>query len=493
MSIFKQRTIPRRAFLHGTLGATLAALGLRSAAGAQPTTGSPSGTTTSGPPTVPGTPGPGRVLPVECPDVKKLPFEVVNGVKVFRLVAELVKQEVNPGRVFDLWGYNGSAPGPTIEVMEGDRVRILFENRLPEPTTVHWHGLEVPIEMDGVPAISQPEVAPGGTFTYEFTLHQHGTFFYHSHGAMQEMMGMLGLFIIHPREAYAPAVDKDFGIVLQEYAVLPNNTIPNSLGMEFNWLTFNGKAGPAVTPMIVKLGERVRIRIVNIGMDHHPIHLHGFQFEVTGTEGGRIPNALWYPENTVLVGVAQARTIEFNAKFPGDWMLHCHLPHHMMNQMVSMVGPIAHAGHGVGTGGGMEEGMGMVRKGHALSEDLAPKFGRGMGMAAAERPSTNAIGPAAQAGGHAGHAPSGSPPPSPKRVPGFPQDMFMPMDDEVAKPETYGMAKNWTGAMQGMMTVVRVLPPDKYDEIMHRIQDAKSKPLAKPTPAIPTSAPGHRH
>jgi hypothetical protein len=373
-------------------------------------------------------------------------------------------------------------------------VRILFENRLPEPTTVHWHGLEVPIEMDGVPAISQPDVEPGGRFTYEFTLHQHGTFFYHSHGAMQEMMGMLGLFIIHPRAAYSPPVQKDYAIVLQEYAVLPNNTIPNSLSMEFNWLTFNGKAAPATTPMIVKLGERVRLRLVNIGMDHHPIHLHGMQFELTGTEGGRIPAAGWYPQNTVLVGVAQARDIEFNAKVPGDWMLHCHLPHHMMNQMVSMVGPMAHAGHGMTTGGSMEAGMGMIRQGSALSEDLGPKFGRGMGMAAEERQVSNAVRPpSSQSSGHEGHGTLYGPGQgSKKRVPGYPQDMFMPMDDAVAKPETYGMARNWTGATQGMMAIVRVLPPDKYDEIMRRVQAAREAP---PTPkaAPPPPPAGHRH
>jgi manganese oxidase len=347
-----------------------------------------------------------------------------------------------------------------------------------------------------VPAISQPDVEPGGRFTYEFTLHQHGTFFYHSHGAMQEMMGMLGLFIIHPKTAYAPAVQKDYAIVLQEYAVLPNNTIPNSLSMEFNWLTFNGKAAPATTPLLVKLGERVRLRLVNIGMDHHPIHLHGMQFELTGTEGGRIPPAGWYPQNTVLVGVAQARDIEFNAKFPGDWMLHCHLPHHMMNQMVSMVGPMAHAGHGMATGGSMEAGMGMIEKGHALSEDLGPKFGRGMGMAAEERQISNAVRPQGSpqhGGGHTGHgareAGGGQGPK--RRVPGYPQDMFMPMDDAVAKPETYGMAKNWTGATQGMMTIVRVLPPDKYDEIMRRVQAAREAP-PKPK-AAPAPAQGHRH
>jgi FtsP/CotA-like multicopper oxidase with cupredoxin domain len=489
-----KRAFQRRTFLKAGAGLVAAALGHTAGAAAQgPSTGSTSGTTRRGERPVPGTAGTAAV-PVVAPDLARLPFELDGGVKVFRLVAEVVEQEVLPGRVFHLWGYNGSAPGPTIEVHEGDRVRVLFENRLPEPTTVHWHGLEVPIEMDGVPAISQPDVPPGGRFTYEFTLHQHGTFFYHSHGAMQEMMGMLGLFIVHPRETYTPLVQKDFALVLQEYGVLPSNTIPNSLSMEFNWLTFNGKAAPATTPMIVKLGERVRLRLVNIGMDHHPIHLHGMQFEVTGTEGGRIPPALWYPQNTVLVGVAQARVVEFEAKFPGDWMLHCHLPHHMMNQMVSMVGPMAHAGHGLQTGGGMEEGMGMVRKGHALSEDLGPKLGRGMGMAEAERPVSAMVGQP----GHGTHGQHGGAAGVPKkRVPGFPQDMFMPMDDEVAKPETWGMAKNWTGATQGMMTIVRVLPPEKYDEIMRRVEEARQAP---PGPArIPAPAGagdgtrGHRH
>jgi hypothetical protein len=484
------RVFERRRFLQTGLGATLGAVGLANYVMAQsPTTGSSAGTTASGPRPVARVPG-APTLPVAAPDLAKLPYEVDGGVKVFRLVAEVVKQEVLPGKVFNLWGYNGSAPGPVIEVVEGDRVRILFENRLPEFTTVHWHGLEVPIHMDGVPAISQPVVEPGGRFTYEFTLHQHGTFFYHSHGAMQEMMGMLGLFIIHPKTPYAPLVQKDYALVLQEYAVLPNNPTPNSLSMEFNFLTFNGKAAPATTPLLVKLGERVRLRLVNIGMDHHPIHLHGMQFEVTGTEAGRIPDRVWYPQNTVLVGVAQARDIEFNAKFPGDWMLHCHLPHHMMNQMVSMVGPMAHAGHGVRTGGGMEEGMGMIRQGHALSEDLGPKFGRGMGMAAEERQVSNALRPAG-ALAQAGHGAHGAPSTGKKaRVPGYPQDMMMPMDEAVAKPETYGMAKDWSAATQGMMTVVRVLPPDQYEDIMRRVDAARNAP-SKPTPAPARQE--HRH
>jgi FtsP/CotA-like multicopper oxidase with cupredoxin domain len=481
-------TVRRRNFLQAALGVTAGTVGSWvSRAMAQPgghgSAGGAARLSTVAPPP----PGTGTPLPVTVPDVPKLPWVRDGDVKVFRLVAEPIKAEFVPGRVVDVWGYNGHNPGPTIEVNEGDRVRILFENRLPEPTTVHWHGLEVPIEMDGVPVISQPLVAPGARFTYEFTVNQNGTFFYHTHMAMQEMIGLLGFFIIHPGQAYRPPVHKDFGIVLQEWAVLPHNTIPNTLSMEFNWLTFNGKAGPAATPMLVKVGERVRIRLINIGMDHHPIHLHGFQFRVTGTEAGRVPESAWYPQNTVLVGVAQARDIEFDADRPGDWMLHCHLPHHMMNAMVSMVGPMVHGGP-MQTGKGMEEGMG-VMKGHALSDENAPGFGRGMGMTAAEKPATALVGPSphAQHGGHGGG--NGR-----KRVPGFPQDMFMPMDEEVAKPETYGLPKDWSAALGGMMTLVRVLPPEQYDEIMTLVKDVGASP-EYPAPGSMPSPPagGDRH
>ena len=346
-------------------------------------------------------------VPVLTPDIADLPFTLDNGVKVFQLTAEPVKQTVIPGRTFDLWGFNGSAPGPTIQAQEGDRVRMVFENHLPEPTGIHWHGLEIPYEMDGVPGIGQKPIMPGERFVYEFPLHQHGTFFYHSHMAMQEMVGMLGGFIVHPRTPYTPAVDKDYLIALQEYFVLPNSTVPNSMNMEFNWLTFNGKAGPAATPLIIRQGERVRIRIINLGMDHHPIHLHGFTFWETGREGARQPESLWHRGNTVLVGVAQARDIEFVADRPGEWMFHCHLPHHMMNQMAPNVGPMTRVGPGIEAG----------------------------------------------------------------KVPLYPQDAYMEgpmmaMDKEVDKPETYGLPAGWSGYAGGMMTLVRVLPPGPYRKIM---------------------------
>ena len=304
------------------------------------------------------------VVPVETPDVPKLPWTVENGVKIFHLTAEVVKREFLPAshmgsaRVADVWGFNGCMPGPTIEVNEGDRVRVIIHNKLPEGFTIHWHGVEVPIEMDGMPFISQPIVQPGGMFTYEFMLKQNGTFFYHSH---------------------------------------------------------------------------------------------------------------------------------------------------MVNQMVSMVGPVATAGHGAQTGKGMEEGMGIIRDSSALSSDLAPGFGRGLGPTVErEKQISNLVGQAQpqQSGQpHTGKAPA-SPPQTPqgghqhgatpadetdrRRVPGYPQDMHMIMDEAVAKPETYGLAPGWSGAVVGMMTLVRVLPPDKYEEVMAKVREGRQE---KP----PQSPPTHKH
>jgi manganese oxidase len=413
------------------------------------------------------------IVPVVSPDVPNMPWRLENGVKVFDIRVEHVRTELIPGRVMDGWGFNGSIPGPTIQVTEGDRVRLNVENRLPEPFSMHWHGLEIPNDMDGMPGISQDAILPNGRFVYEFTLKQNGTFFYHSHMAMQEMMGLIGLFIIHPRRAHTPRVDRDFGLILQEWALLPNNTIPNSLAMEFNWLTMNGKAGPATTPLIVKLGERVRIRVVNLGMDHHPMHMHGHQFYVTGTEAGRIRTTAVIPENTVLVGVAQARDIEFVADNAGDWHFHCHLPHHMMNQMASMVGPLMMTHANAPRPGTVEAGMG-IHEGHALGDAAAPAFGRTVNIGAeTERNVANM--PLAQLPESALPRTGPSGPPNAGMYPGYPQDMFMVMDDMVAKPETYGLRRGWTGGTMGMMTIVRILQPDLFD----KIQELKAEQAKK--------------
>ncbi len=433
---------------------------------------------------------------VQTPDLKDLPFTADNGVKVFNLIAEPVKQQIAPGKIVDLWGFNGSAPGPTIQVNQGDRVRIVVDNHLPEPTSMHWHGFEIPHNMDGGPGISQDPIRPGGRFVYEFTLHQAGTYFYHSHLAMQEMMGMLGAFIMHPKSPYAPRVDKDFVVLLQEYAVLPNNSVPNTMNMEFNWLVFNGKAGPATTPLVVRLGDRVRIRMINLGMDHHPIHLHGHTFHTTGTEGGRIPEIAWIPGNTVLVGVAQSRDVEFVANNPGDWMLHCHLPHHMMNQMSSNVGPMSRKGAGMPAGVDMNQGMGMLQgtPGAPLGDDYGPSLGRGLGVGSTnEQPVANTpLSPdkaqtsmssmhhdmSQMSGMHGDMNMSSDVAKNANRVPGFPQDAYMEgpmmaMDKMVERPQNFGLRPGWSGFMQGMMSFVRVLPPDQYDKVMEQIRQGQ--------------------
>jgi hypothetical protein len=443
----------------------------------------------------------GRIVSVETPDVPQLPWRMAAGAKEFHLIAEPVKQELIPGKIANLWGYNRSAPGPTIQVNQGDRVRIIVDNHLPEATSMHWHGFEIPIDMDGAPGSSQDPIPPGGRFVYEFTLHQEGTFFYHSHMAMQEMMGMIGAFIMHPKKAYDPPVDRDFAIILQEFAILPNNPIPNSMNMEFNWLTFNGKAGPATTPLIVRLNDRVRLRFINLGMDHHPIHLHGHTFVVTGTEGGRQPKTTWGPKNTVLVGVAEAADVEFVANNPGDWMVHCHLPHHMMNQMSSTAGPLTRR-PGMPMGVSMENGMGMLdgTPGVPVGDDYGPSLGRGMGVGSTnDQPASNGpLSPerAKQATpsmqdqkmpDKSGMQHEGMQMAAPEvakdanSVPGFPQDAFMEgpamaMDKMVEKPENYGLRPGWSGFMQGMMTFLRVLPPDMYDKVMALREQQKVKP-----------------
>ena len=436
-------------------------------------------------------PPPGPTPPrVETPDIPHLTAQMEDGVKVFHLRAEPVKTDFVPGRPVDAWGFNGSIPGPTIEVTQGDRVRIVVENRLPELFAMHWHGLEVPPVIDGVPGLGAEALKPGEQRAFEFTMHQEGTFFYHSHFPMQELMGLIGLLISHPARAHEPRVHRDVGMILQGWAILPNNTVPNTLAMEFNWLTINGKAGPATTPVIARLGERIRLRFVNLSMDHHPIHLHGHTFHVTGTEGGRIPRSAWIPGNTVIVGVAQAREIEFDAVYPGDWMVHCHLPHHMMNQMVSMVGPLSVSRPGMPTGIGMDEGMGILTQGHALADHLGPSMGRTLGAGNAEQAVTNApldqglhvdhaahalhadhaaqaAQPAVDHSAHAAHGATAAP--DAWAVKGYPQDMWMVADDLYAsKPECDGLPPGWTGSMMGMMTLIRVLPPADYDRIMAR-------------------------
>src|SRR5215472_1708804 len=258
-------------------------------------------------------------MPVVTPNGATLPWTNDGGVKVFRLVAEPVKREFAPGMVVDCWGYNGMSPGPTIEAVEGDRVRIYVTNKLPERTSVHWHGVLLPNGMDGVAGLNQPHIEPGETYVYELTLRQSGTLMYHPHSdeMVQMALGMMGFFIMHPRAPEQPRVDRDFAIMLHEWFVAPGTSRPNPAIMtDFNLFTFNSRVWPGTAPLVVKRGERVRVRLANLSMDSHPIHLHGYRFEMTGTDGGRVPPSARLPETTVNVPVGATRDVEFVADEP---------------------------------------------------------------------------------------------------------------------------------------------------------------------------------
>jgi FtsP/CotA-like multicopper oxidase with cupredoxin domain len=280
---------------------------------------------------------PGGQSAVVTPNGSTLPFRVVDGVKVGHLVAEPVEHEFAPGLKAECWGYNGGTPGPTIEAVEGDRLRLYVTNRLSEPTTVHWHGLILPNGMDGVAGLNQRPIPAGETYVYEFTARYPGTFMYHPHydEMTQIALGMTGMFVVHPRRPRGQRVDRDFALMTHEWKVSVGARRPDPNAMnDFNVLTFNSKAFPGTAPLLVGRGERVRIRLGNLSpMDHHPIHLHGLSFKVTATDGGYVPETAQAPETTVLVPVGSTRVIEFVPEEAGDWAMHCHMTHHVMTQM----------------------------------------------------------------------------------------------------------------------------------------------------------------
>ncbi len=265
-----------------------------------------------------------------------LPWRMNNGVKEFHLVAEPVVREIAPGMKVRLWGYNGQSPGPTIEVVEGDRVRLFVTNKLPEHTTIHWHGQRVPNGMDGVGGLTQPQIPVGKTFVYEFVAKRPGTFMYHPHAdeTTQMAMGMMGFWVTHPKDPKFMPVDRDFVFILNAYDIDPGSATPKvNTMLDFNLWTWNSRAFPGIDPLVVRQNDRVRVRIGNLTMTNHPIHLHGHEFEVTGTDGGWIPRSARWPEVTTDVAVGQMRAIEFDATDEGDWAFHCHKAHHTMNAM----------------------------------------------------------------------------------------------------------------------------------------------------------------
>ena len=285
--------------------------------------------------------------PISAPNVQPatetkggqpLAYREENGVKIFEITTKAVLWSIMDGVNVTAYTYNGTVPGPMIRVTEGDQVRVIVKNELPDPTTIHWHGVEVPNAMDGVPGVTQDPILPGETFTYEFTAKPAGTFMYHSHfeGDVQVSAGLYAPIIIDPKEPEANPPAVDVTLMISEWLVRGGQTfaaMPMS-GMEPNYFTLNGKSFPATETITVKKGERVRLRFIGIGQFIHPMHLHGFPFEIVATDGHPVPQGARLIKDTVSVAPGERYDIEFVATEAGQWVLHCHILHHTTNDNV---------------------------------------------------------------------------------------------------------------------------------------------------------------
>ena len=323
-------TISRRTLLAGSGLALMSAAAVKAGIPEAPTQTS----SVMQPPLFP-TSGP-AYRPVVTLNGWSLPWRMNGDWKEFHLVAEPVVREMAPGMKAHLWGYNGQSPGPTIEAVEGEKVRIFVTNKLPEHTTIHWHGMLLPSGMDGVGGLTQPHIKPGKTFVYEFELKKSGTFMYHPHAdeMVQMAMGMMGFFVVHPRDPKFMPVDRDFVFLLATYDIEPGSYVPRIMEMtNFSMWTFNSRVFPGIDHLAVRQGDRVRVRVGNLTMTNHPIHMHGYDFSVTCTDGGWVPESARWPETTIDLPVGAMRAYEFVADAPGDWALHCHKSHHTMNAM----------------------------------------------------------------------------------------------------------------------------------------------------------------
>lgn len=267
-----------------------------------------------------------------------LEFTLDGDTKVFELTAKAVQWPILKDVIATAWTYNGTVPGPMIRVTEGDKVRVILKNDLPQPTTIHWHGIAVPNAMDGIPDVTQKPIEPGETFTYEFVASPAGTYMYHSHyeGDVQVAAGLYAPFIIDPKETESAKPDVDVDLMISEMLIKDGQTyaaMPMA-GMEPNYFTINGKAYPETETIDVKKGQRVRLRLTAIGQFVHPIHLHGVPFKIVATDGHPVPETAQLTKDTVLVSPGERYDIEFIATETGQWMLHCHILHHTTNDNI---------------------------------------------------------------------------------------------------------------------------------------------------------------
>ncbi len=269
---------------------------------------------------------------------------IENGVKVFDLEASVIRWSILPGETVEAFAYNGQVPGPTLRVTEGDRVRINVSNKLPESTTVHWHGMILPNEMDGPAEITQKPIEPGENYSYEYTVGQHGTYFYHTHDHVdrQQSLGLYGALIIDPKDAadVIPA-DLEYTVQLQEWLKREWLTFP-AMPMEGglpNFFTINGKSFPATDTIKMKVGQTLKVRFVGSHTTAiHPMHIHGGPFEVAAVDGMTLADSARYLADTVNVGPGQRFDVLWTALRPGKWLVHCHIPHHTTNNNVEVEG-----------------------------------------------------------------------------------------------------------------------------------------------------------
>ncbi|MSR58489.1 MAG: copper oxidase [Planctomycetaceae bacterium] len=371
-------------------------------------------------------------------DIPKLSFRMIDGFKEFHLVAEPVQRELYPGQFVDTYGYNKTTPGPLIEATQGDRIRIILTNNLREPTTLHLHNIQVPVEYDGTPGLTVTPLAPGKTLTMEFRLHQAGTFAYHSKLPLQQGSGMIGMFVVHPRKAWLPTVDRDFALLLQNFSILPGTTVNdvNSqhdgetvTGFGWNWQAINGRTGPFTTPLVCQHGERIRLRMMNFSPNQgHAVHVHGHVYWITGHEAGREPKSEWYARTTEIVLPGQGADLEFVANNPGDWGIHCNMALHMTNHLVPPIGPRIRDRDGTTS---------RARLDQAPPGESTPS-------------EDNAGQPLAPTGNY--------------RV-NWTADQITRLN---AKRELRGMHPDWLLGPTGLYTILRVLPPDLFDLVMNK-------------------------
>jgi len=266
---------------------------------------------------------------------RPLASRMVDGVRECELGVGAVQWHILPSVMVTALAYDGQVPGPTIRAKPGDKIRIIVTNRLDEPTTVHWHGIDVPFDQDGVPGMSHPPIAPGATHTYAFTVPDTpGTYFYHSHthADRQQALGLYGAFIIEDTKALPYA--REFILHLGEWRVEANGSTQPAMQMEGmlpTHFTFNGKAFPSTETIKAKVGDRLLFRVIGSGQFVHPIHLHGAPFTIVATDGHPVPEAARLTKDTVLVGPGERYDLEWTPTRPGKWMVHCHINHHTTN------------------------------------------------------------------------------------------------------------------------------------------------------------------